>query len=164
MSDIQTSVDGTRLTITRSFAAPKAFVWDAYTKAEQIAKWWGPVGFQTRIVTMDVRPGGTWHYCMSSPEWGDAWGLGTYHEVSPTDRLVYTDAFSDESGAINPELPQSTITIEFAEAGGRTNLTIHTDYATEADLQKVLEMGVTEGTESQFSRLDELAATEAITA
>ncbi|HEV2527073.1 MAG TPA: SRPBCC domain-containing protein [Thermomicrobiales bacterium] len=160
MSDLAVTNTDTRLTMTRTFGAPRQFVWDAYTVPEQIVKWWGPVGFTTTVKAMDVRPGGVWHYRMHSPEWGDSWGLATYSEVSPIDRLVYTDAFTDESGAVNADMPVANISIEFADQGDRTLVTIHTDYATAEELQKVLEMGVTEGAESQYTRLDELAASE----
>ena len=158
MSDLNVTNTETRLTMTRSFGAPRQFVWDAWTVPEQIVKWWGPVGFETTVTTMDVRPGGTWHYRMHSPEWGDSWALATYSEVSPIDRLVYSDAFSNESGTVNPDLPVSTTTIEFADQGDRTVVTMQTDYASADDLRKVLEMGVVDGCESQFTRLDELAA------
>ena len=158
MTELTSQVDGKQLTLTRDFHAPQDVVYRAFTEAEQIVKWWGPVGFTTRITTMDVRPGGTWHYCMSSPDWGDSWGLATYLEVNPTDRLVYTDAFSDESGTVNPDLPVSTTVTTFAGHGERTTVTMVTDYATEADLQTVLEMGMLQGVESQFGRLDELLA------
>lgn len=160
MTELTSHVNGKQVTITRDFQAPQDLVYRAFTEAEQIVKWWGPVGFTTRVTTMDVRPGGIWHYCMSSAEWGDAWGLATYIEVSPTDRLVYTDAFSDESGTINPDLPVSTTVTTFAGQDGRTTVTMVTDYATEADLQQVLEMGVLEGVGSQFGRLDELLAAD----
>ncbi len=160
MSDLAFSNTDTRLTITRSFAAPRQFVWDAWTVKEQVEKWWGPVGFTTEVITMDVRPGGTWHYAMRSTEWGDAWSVVTYEDVSPIDRIVYTDAFSDETGAINPDMPTSTATIEFSEQGDRTFVTMTTDYPTAEALQQVLEMGVTDGVESQFTRLDELTERE----
>ena len=161
MTDLTTSSDGTRLTITRSFAAPRQLVYDALTQPDQLVKWWGPKGFTTTVSQMDVRPGGTWHYLMRSPEWGDAWGVATYREVTPPERIVYSDAFSDESGAVNPDLPVSTNTVEFAEDDGRTTLTIRTDFASEEDLRKVLEMGLVEGMSSQFERLDELLASAA---
>lgn len=158
MTEVTTHTDGNQLTITRAFAAPKALVYDAFTDPNQIVKWWGPKGFTTTVKQMDVRPGGVWHYCMSSPEWGDAWGIATYHEVIPPDRLVYTDAFSDADGATNPDLPVSKTVTTFTEDGERTVLTFVTEYATQEDLQKVLEMGMIEGVSSQFERLDELLA------
>jgi uncharacterized protein YndB with AHSA1/START domain len=158
VTELTTSVDGNQLTITRAFAAPKAIVFAAFTEPDQIVKWWGPKGFTTTVKQMDVQPGGIWHYRMSSPEWGDSWGLATYSDVSPPDRLVYSDAFSDAEGTVNQDLPVSVNTVTFHEDGGRTTVTIVTDYATEEDLKKVLEMGVVEGMSSQFDRLDELLA------
>ena len=161
MTDTAVKHDGRQLTITREFAAPRQLVYDAFTQPDQIVKWWGPRGFTTTVTTMEVRPGGTWHYLMRSPEWGDAWGVATYQEVTPPERLVYTDAFSDESGAVNPDLPVATNTVDFTEDDGRTTLTIRTDYASEEDLRKVLEMGVVEGISSQFERLDDLLSSAA---
>ncbi len=158
MTDLTVHSAGKRMTITRGFQAPKPLVWDAFTHPDQLVKWWGPKGFTTTVTRMDVRPGGIWHYCMSSPEWGDSWGLATYSEVSPPDRIVYEDAFSNAEGTVNPDLPVSVISIAFTEVGGRTTLTIVTEYATEEDLRKVVEMGVVEGMSSQFERLDELLA------
>ena len=161
MTDTAVKHDGRQLTITREFAAPRQLVYDAFTQPDQIVQWWGPKGFTTTVTTMDVRPGGTWHYLMRSPEWGDAWGLATYSEVSPPDRLVYSDAFSDAEGTVNQDLPESVNTVTFREDGGRTTLTIVTDYASEEDLRKVLEMGLVEGMNSQFERLDEFLASAA---
>lgn len=158
MTDLTVHSAGKRMTITRGFQAPKPLVWDAFTNPDQLVKWWGPKGFTTTVTRMDVRPGGIWHYCMSSPEWGDSWGLATYSEVSPPDRIVYEDAFSNAEETVNPDLPVSVISIDFTEVGGRTTLTIVTEYSTEEDLRKVVEMGVVEGMSSQFERLDELLA------
>ena len=158
MTELTVHSAGRQLTMTRGFQAPKALVYDAFTQPEQLAQWWGPKGFTTTVKQMDVRPGGIWHYCMSSPEWGDAWGLATYQEVSPPDRLVYRDAFSNPEGTVNQDLPVSVNNVSFTEDDGRTTLTIVTDFASEEDLQKVLEMGVVEGITSQFERLDELLA------
>lgn len=155
---MMTHSEGRQLTITRAFAAPKTLVYDAFTKPDQIVKWWGPKGFTTTVKTMDVRPGGIWHYCMSSTEWGESWGIAAYHEVSPPDRLVYSDAFSDAEGTTNHDLPVSETVATFTDEGDRTTLTFVTDYATAEDLQKVLEMGMIEGVSSQFERLDELLA------
>lgn len=156
MTELTTHSSGRQLTITRAFQAPKSLVYDAFTKPEQLVKWWGPKGFTTTVKQMDVRPGGIWHYCMTSPEWGEAWGIATYQEVTPPDRLVYSDAFSDAEGTTNPDLPVSNTVATFTEDSGRTIVTFVTEYATEEDLQKVLEMGVIEGVSSQFERLDEL--------
>ena len=51
-----------RLIVERTLSAPPATLWAAWTEPDRIAKWWGPAGWVVEIVTMDVRPGGVWHY------------------------------------------------------------------------------------------------------
>ena len=48
------------LVLSRVFDAPRKMVWEAWTDPEQVAQWWGPNGFSTRIEEMDVRPGSVW--------------------------------------------------------------------------------------------------------
>ncbi len=146
------------LVMTRFFEAPRQLVWDAWTQREQIERWWGPKLFQTEVPTMEVRPGGTWHYCMRSEEWGDAWGKGVYREVTEPERLVYVDAFSDEASNTVEGMPQSLITVTFTEQNGGTLLTVHTLYDSPEDRQKVIEMGVEQGFDEQLDRLEELLA------
>lgn len=45
--------------------------------------------------TIDSRVGGKYHFCMRSPEGQDFWSTGVYQEITPMDRTIYTDSFSD---------------------------------------------------------------------
>ena len=47
--------------ITRRFAAPRDRVWDAWTRPEQLARWFGPKGVTTTVLSFDLRPGGGLH-------------------------------------------------------------------------------------------------------
>lgn len=159
MKTVVELVGDRELVMKRTFDAPRQLVWDAWTQREQIDAWWGPRMFKTESPVLDLRPGGAWHYCMRSEEWGDAWGKAIYREVVEPERLVYVDAFSDETGATNPDLPESLITVTFTEEGpGRTLLTVHTLYDSPEDRQKVIEMGVEQGFDEQLDRLEELLA------
>lgn len=146
----------TKIAMTRHFAAPKQAVFEALTTKEALEQWWGPNGFTTEVPTLDVKPGGTWHYCMRSEEWGDAWGIATYKEVTPYGRLVLTDAFSDENGAIIP--PESTVTIELNEDGEGTRMTWTSEYPTREDRDKVVEMGMEEGSVETMDKLEAFLA------
>ena len=53
--------------ISRVFDAPRERVWQAWTEAEHLKKWWGPKGFTVTHCTVDLRPGGTMHYCLKAP-------------------------------------------------------------------------------------------------
>jgi uncharacterized protein YndB with AHSA1/START domain len=111
-----------RVTITRIINAPPALVFQAWTDPKQLAKWWGPDGFTSPIVELDVRPGGSLLIHMQDPNGAVNPMRGTYQEVIAPERIVYTDnIFEDEHGI--PQFEGLTI-VTFAEYNGKTKLTI----------------------------------------
>src|SRR5688572_14315151 len=88
----------TALVITRTFDAPRALLFDAWTDPERMMQWWGPKGFTTTDCTIDLRPGGTIHFRMSSPDGFEIWCGGVYREIVPPERVVCTSYFSDADG------------------------------------------------------------------
>lgn len=123
------------LVITRVIAAPRNFVFKAWTEPERVRQWWGPNGFTMPACTIDLRVGGVFHSCMRSSEGRDYWGKGIYREIVAAERLVFTDSFSDAEGNLvepakygMPEWPAETlITVTFSEAEGKTILTLRHD-------------------------------------
>jgi uncharacterized protein YndB with AHSA1/START domain len=108
---------------------------------------------------MDFRHGGKWHYCMSEEGGeGESWGLATYEEIVAPERIVYQDQFADKDGTPNEEMPTQHVTVSLTETEGGTKLHVRTDYASEEDLQQILEMGVVEGVTSTWNQLAELLA------
>ena len=89
-------MEETRLVISRVPDAPRSLVWKAWTDQEQLARWWGPAGYRLRVATIDLRPGGLFHYAMSAPGGQPMWGKLVYQEVSPTDRMIFVSSFCDE--------------------------------------------------------------------
>ena len=117
--------------LTRVLCAPRHLVFKAWTEPEHVKRWWGPKAFTTPVCTIDLRPGGLFHYCMRSPEGKDYWGRGLYLEVVRPERLVYEDSFSDADGSIvsprhygmSPDWPEKTLTtVTFEDDGGHTRL------------------------------------------
>jgi uncharacterized protein YndB with AHSA1/START domain len=121
------------LVISRVIEAPRRRVFEAWTKPEQLVRWWGPITFTTPFCNIDLRTGGAFHYCMRSPEGRDYWGKGVYREIVEPERIVYTDSFSDEDGnlvqpakyGMSPDWPPETlVTVTLAEHDGETQLTV----------------------------------------
>jgi uncharacterized protein YndB with AHSA1/START domain len=121
------------LTITRIFDAPREQVWKAWTKPEQVKRWWGPKVFTAPFIEIDLRVGGRYLYAMRSPEGKDFWSTGVYREIVPLERIVATDSFADEKGNIVPasrygmaaDWPRELlVTVTFDEQDGRTKLTL----------------------------------------
>jgi len=116
--------------ITRRFDAPRDRVWQANTECRHLMHWWGPKGFTMQHCTIDLRPGGLFHYGMRSPDGHTMWGKFIYREVVAPERLVFVVSFSDQAAGVtrhpmSPTWPlevQSTTT--FAEEAGGTALTI----------------------------------------
>ncbi|WJH37247.1 SRPBCC domain-containing protein [Paenibacillus aurantius] len=86
------------LEITREFAAPRDLVFKAWTEPERLAKWWGPKGFTLEVKQLDLRPGGMFLGSQRSPEGHVMWGKFVYQEITPPEKLVYIQSFSDEEG------------------------------------------------------------------
>ena len=134
MNDIETkpaaAEGGFEFTIRRTFNAPRARVWQAWTNPDQLLHWWGPKGFKVVSTKVDLRPGGIFHYCLESPEGQVMWGRFIYREIVPMQKLVFVVAFSDEVGGIsrhplNEGWPlQIFSTVTFSETDGKTTVTV----------------------------------------
>jgi uncharacterized protein YndB with AHSA1/START domain len=90
------------LIIVRTFVAPREAVWQAWTEPERLMRWWGPKGFTAPVCRNDLRVGGSYLYCMRSPEGEEFWSTGVYREIVPPERLVCSDSFADADGNLVP--------------------------------------------------------------
>jgi uncharacterized protein YndB with AHSA1/START domain len=120
-------------TFTRTFDAPRERVWRAWTDAASLAQWWGPKGAAIRVISLDLRPGGVFHYAMAFRPGHDMYGRFVYREIDPPARLVFVNSFSDPAGGITrapfPQLnnlwPLEVLNVvTFTEAGGRTTISL----------------------------------------
>ena len=101
-----------KLRIVRVFAAPRALVFDAWTKPEPLKRWSSPNGFTMPVSQGDLRPGGKWRACMVSPNGDELWLGGEYLEVIPNERLVFTHVWDEDGGETGPV---TTVTVQFAD-------------------------------------------------
>lgn len=114
---------------SRTFDAPKDLVYEIWLDPEHIKQWLAPGGMTTIFKKVDVRPGGTSLYCMSTPDM-KMWGKITYKEIQKTDRLVYVQAFSDENGGsgrhpMAPQFPSEMLTtVLFESVGKKTKISL----------------------------------------
>jgi uncharacterized protein YndB with AHSA1/START domain len=119
--------------VSRVFDAPRELVWKVSTDPEHMSKWFAPEGMNGFYKTMDFRVGGTYHYGQRSDDGKmTMWGKVTYVEITPMDRIVYLQSFSDENGGIGthpmaPTWPKVMYSVNtFEDLGnGRTRLTVN---------------------------------------
>jgi uncharacterized protein YndB with AHSA1/START domain len=101
------------LVIVRTFNAPRAVVWRAWTDPEQMLRWMGPRGFTASQNSGEIRPGGPWRLCLRRDETGEEmWQGGVYREVVEPERMVFTFAWEGDDGKPENEM---LITLTFAE-------------------------------------------------
>jgi uncharacterized protein YndB with AHSA1/START domain len=135
--------------VTRTFDAPARIVFEAWTTPELMKRWWVPrsMGMSLRSVDMDARVGGTYRFVFE-PD-GMAF-FGTYLEVTPPSRLVWTNEEDGEGGSVT--------TVTFEEQGGRTLLVMHEQYPSKEALDAA-GTGAADATVETFEQLDELLVT-----
>lgn len=138
--------DGPVLVFTRTFAAPRELVWQAWTDARHLGKWWGPDGFKTTVVTLDLRPGGAFVLDMEAPD-GSHWPCrGVYRELKPPERLVYAGEQVENHPCGGGLPPNAIVTVSFDDEGdGTTTVTVHTRLATPEDLEAAVSHGFRQG-------------------
>ncbi len=116
--------------LRREFNAPREIVFKAWTEAEHLANWWGPVGFDLHVEQLEFQPGGIFHYRMSTSDGYEMWGKFVYRQITPPERLVYISSFSNSKGEttrapFSDDFPLEIInTLTFSERNGKTTLTL----------------------------------------
>jgi uncharacterized protein YndB with AHSA1/START domain len=149
---------------TRRLAAPRELVWAAWTEAERLAAWFGPAGTTVEHSTMDLRPGGIYHYGLRGPDGTVYWGRWIIQEIVPPERLVVVSSFSDAEGGVTrhplgPDWPLEThSTMTLAEEDGTTLLRLEwTPWnATESELAAFADGadGMEQGWGGTFAQLE----------
>ena len=137
------------LVTTRTFDAPARIVFAAWTKPELFRQWWVPksMGMRLRSCEMDVRVGGTYRLEFEP----DAMAFfGTYLEVTPHSRLVWTNEEGGEGGPVT--------TVTFEERGGKTLLVMRELYPSKEALDAA-GTGAADAMGETFEQLDELLGT-----
>lgn len=113
--------------IRRTFKAPRASVFDAWTKPEALRQWFGPAGMTVPEANVDLREGGRYRIVIIDTDGDPNIAVGTYTTVRRPERLAYSWAW-EENG--NPG-PQTQITIDFLERGDETEMVFkHEGFAT----------------------------------
>jgi uncharacterized protein YndB with AHSA1/START domain len=147
--------------ITREFDAALDLVWDAFTKAEILDQWWAPKPFSSETKAMNFEVGGRRFYAMVTPEGYEKWSVQKYTSITPKTNFKYVNAFADENE--NPELPGSNWDHTFSEKNGRTTVRISIYNESLERMEKMIEMGFTEGFKMTLNSLDELLAAQKFT-
>lgn len=116
-------------TITRTLAASKQTVFDAFSNTDALARWWGPVEAPIDVVSFDFRPGGIFHYRMKGQQ--VAYGIFRYIAIQEPDSIEWVNSFANEKAEIikapfeGIDFPREMlVSIQFTETDGVTTLVL----------------------------------------
>jgi uncharacterized protein YndB with AHSA1/START domain len=144
--------------VARSFRAPRALVYRAYTEPQLVRQWLlGPPGWSMPVCEMDVRVGGNFRWRWRSEEGGNEFGfIGTFREVRPSSKLVHTEAY--DPGTVGGGYPgnDAIVTVTFVEDGGITTVTTLIDFGSKETRDAAVSTGMTDGMEQSYQLLDRL--------
>lgn len=146
--------------VTRSFRAPRALVYRAYTEPQLVRRWLGGhPGWSMPVCEMDARVGGRFQWRWRSDEGNQEFGFsGTFREIEPASRIVHTEAY--EPGTLGGSYPgeDAIVTVTFTEEGGVTTVTTLIDYGSKEARDGAVKTGMTDGMEMSYQTLDKLLA------
>ena len=137
------------LVVTRTVNGPAHLVFEAWTKADLFRRWWVPKSYGLTLLScdMDVRVGGRYRLVFSHQ--GSTMDFfGTYREVTPHSRLVWTNEEADGG--------ETVTTVTFDENAGKTLLVVHDLYPSKEALDAAIASGSTGGMPETLDQLEDL--------
>ena len=146
--------------VTRSFKAPRALVYKAYTEPQLVRRWLGGYpGGSMPVCEMDVRVGGRYQWRWRTDDGKQEFGFsGEFREVVPATRMVHTEAY--DAGSLGGSYPgePAIVRVTFVEEGGVTTVTTLINYSSKEARDGAVKTGMTDGMETSYQSLDTLLA------
>jgi uncharacterized protein YndB with AHSA1/START domain len=140
-----------QILITREFDAPRHLVYRAWTEPELVGRWWSGNRGEVTVAEVDLRVGGTWRYGMVTDDGFEAAFHGEYREIVPNERIVATEVYEGM-----PEV-EALNTVTFAEADGRTTLTMLVQHASKEARDAHMASGMEAGMREAMDLLERVA-------
>jgi uncharacterized protein YndB with AHSA1/START domain len=146
----------TEISFSLVLDAPGELVFQAFSEAEHLKKWWGPKACPVSSCTVDFRVGGEWRYSLLLPNGEEHWAKAIYDEIVPNERIRFTDYFTTPEGSVIEGLPSKHVTVSFDETDGKTYVNIHVKLASVAERKQLVDLGFLPGFQDALGNLREL--------
>lgn len=140
--------------VVRSFKAPRALVYRAYTEPKLVQRWLlGPPGWTMPVCEVDQRVGGKYRYVWRNEDGTEMGTGGVFREIAPPGRIVATEKFDEAWYA-----GESLVTYALVEKGGKTTLTLTMVFESQEARDAALNSGMEKGVAISYDRLAEILA------
>jgi uncharacterized protein YndB with AHSA1/START domain len=146
-----------QIQIVREFDAPRHLVYKAWTTPELVKRWWNAKRGEVTVAEMDLRVGGAWRYAMVADGGFEVAFHGEYLEVEPNERIVTTETYEGLPEGVSEEEGTTINTATFAEADGRTVVTLLIQAPNKASRDAIVASGMEAGLQDALDLLEEVA-------
>jgi uncharacterized protein YndB with AHSA1/START domain len=146
-----------QILIRREFDAPKHLVFRAWTTPELVRRWWHANRGEVTVVEIDLRVGGKWRYVMVADGGLEVGFHGEYREIVPNERIVSTETYEGLPEGVSEEDGTTVNTATFAEADGRTTVTLLVQAPTKVSRDAIIASGMEDGLQDALDLLEQVA-------
>lgn len=154
--EFKTDQSDNTVRIKRDFNTSKSNLWQAWTTAVLLDKWWAPHPFKNVTKHLELKIGDNWFYSMNGPTGEVFWGKAEYKVVENLEKLVWLDAFCNLEGTLVEGMPRSEWEIQFSELENKSNISIVIKHTKWEDVETNIKMGFKEGFTMALSNLDDV--------
>jgi uncharacterized protein YndB with AHSA1/START domain len=133
------------LVLTRLIDAPREKLFRCWTEPALLKRWFAPAPVTTPIAEVDLRVAGANRIVMKTVDGQEIPCPGTYLEIVPNEKLVFTDAYTGDWMPKAEGKPFMTAIITFEDEGGKTRYTARVRHWTKEDCDAHIKMGFHQG-------------------
>ncbi len=154
VTSITTDPEALTLSVVAEFSVPVERLWAAWADPRQLERFWGPPEWPATFTQHDLRSGGRSTYHMTGPNGERSAGYWGFEHVDPPRSFSLRDGFADADGTPNDDLPGTHMHVAFSSTETGSRFDIVSRFATLADLEQLVAMGMLDGLRSALGQLD----------
>jgi uncharacterized protein YndB with AHSA1/START domain len=161
--DVQKDPEARTLTLTATFPAPPAEVWQLWADPRLLERWWGPPTYPATVVEHQLTTDARVTYFMTGPEGDRHHGWWRVLAVDPPHGLEFEDGFADAHGQPDLAMPTMTVAVTIQEqAAGGTLMTMRSSFPSAEAMDQLVGMGMVDGVTAAVGQMDALLASSSV--
>lgn len=150
------NIEQLTLSFVAEFRQERSRVWQLWSDARQLERWWGPPSWPATFRSHDFVEGGGCSYHMTGPDGEIANGWWKFRAIEEPNRIEFEDGFSDDSGEPDPTMPKIRGTVELESIAAGTRLTVVSSFASPEQMEQLSAMGMEEGMRQAMGQMDSI--------
>jgi uncharacterized protein YndB with AHSA1/START domain len=147
-----------KLTVVGDYPVPVERLWQAYSDARQLERFWGPESWPAKFTRHDFAVGGWSHYTMTGPGGAQSSGWWRYLAIERPRLIEIEDGFVAADGTPDTSMPSMRMTYTFEPTATGSRFTVVTRFTSLESMEQLLKMGMVEGLRSAMGQLDAVLA------